>query len=211
MFRLTTAALALSLATGAPALAQVLNVPSGTYKIDPTHVSLTWKVNHLGLSNYTARFTRIDGAIELDAKAPEKSKMTITVDPLSVRTDYPDAKKTDFDQELATGDKWFNGAKFPAITYTVTGIERLAPGKGKVTGNLTLLGITKPLTLDATLNAAKDHPMAQKPALGISATGTLKRSEWGMTNLIPYVGDEVSLLIEAEFIGEKSSMPAGAR
>ncbi|MDX1974075.1 MAG: YceI family protein [Rickettsiales bacterium] len=175
-------------------------MPAGDYQLDKTHASLTWKVSHMGLSNYTARFTRMDATLNFDPKDPTKSKLVATVDPTSVRTDYPNADKKDFDAELAKGETWFNAGKFPEIKFVSTSIDKTGEKTGKVHGNLTFLGVTKPLTLDVTFNGAyAQKPMVNTPGIGFSATAKLKRSDWGFSTYIPTLGDEVTLLIEVEF------------
>jgi polyisoprenoid-binding protein YceI len=204
MIRLAGALLLGALASASSAFAQTLDVPAGTYKLDPTHASVTWRVVHLGLSNYTARFTKFDATLVIDPAKPEAAKLSAVVDPTSVRTDYPNPATINFDKEIATGDKWLNANVHKTITFTSTEVK---PGPGntaKVTGNLTLLGVTKPITLDVKLNGGlKEHPFSKKAALGFSATGTVKRSQFGMTAMIgPVVSDDVQLQIEAEMIAQ---------
>jgi polyisoprenoid-binding protein YceI len=175
-------------------------LPAGTYKMDRAHSSLTWKVNHFGLSNYTARFTRFDAILEIDPARPEKAKVLVSVDPTSVRTDYRSAEGRDFDKELGEAERWFNAKKFDQITFSSTGVERTGETTARVTGSLTMLGITKPLAIEVTLNGAKQHPTAKVPALGFSAVAKLKRSDFNIMFMLPLVGDEVTLLIEAEFL-----------
>ncbi len=187
----------------APAHAAAPEVVSGSYKIDPTHASLHWKVDHLGLSFYTARFTKIEAALTLDAADMSKSKLTVSVDPRSLETDYPLVETKDFDKKLIEDPKYFNAGEHPAITFASSKIEMTGDTNAKVTGDLTLLGVTKPVSLDVTMNGAmSSHPFFKKPATGFSATGTIKRSDFGMTEGIPFVGDEVKLIIEAEFLAE---------
>lgn len=192
----------LMLAFGAPSYANmtpVKDMPAGVYTLDDSHTSVTWKVNHLGLSNYTARFTKATAELTFDPAAPEKSKLVATVDPMSIRTDYPNAAEKDFDKELSTGNAWFNAASFPEIKFVSDKIEITGEKTGKVHGALTLLGVTKPMTLDVTMNgAALSKPFGNIPALGFSARGVIKRSDWGMTNYIPNIGDDVEILIETE-------------
>lgn len=193
-------ALALS-TTAAPAvLAQAIDAPSGVYALDPTHASVTWRVMHLGLAKYTARFAKIDAELTLDSADPTKSKVFVSIDPQSVRTDFPNPEKEDFDKKLATGGDWFNGVKFPQIVFHSRSLERLTPTTGKMTGDMTFLGVTKPMTFDVTLNAAmKAHPFTKKAALGFSAVAKIKRSDWGFSTYVPNIGDEVEILVEAEF------------
>ncbi len=189
---------------GATAIAQATTpaaeMPAGTYALDLSHGSLIFKVNHFGLSNYTARFERFDAKIEFDPKNIEKSKVTASVDPTSIHTAFPNPDKIDFDKELSTGEKWFNAGKFPAITFVSTKIEVTGENQGRMTGNLTMLGVTKPVELDVTFNGAyAKHPMAGFPEMGFSAIGTLKRSDWGLNTFVPAIGDDVQVFIEGEF------------
>ena len=184
----------------AAARAEPAALPAGTYKMDRAHSSLTWKVNHLGLSNYTARFSRFDAILDIDPAKPESAKVLVTVDPASIRTDYPFPESSDFDKDLGEGEKFFNAKKFTRIIFSSTRVERTGKTTARVTGDLTMLGITKPLTIEVTLNGAKPHPTAGVPALGFSGIAKLKRSDFGMTFMLPLVGDEVTLLIEAEFL-----------
>jgi polyisoprenoid-binding protein YceI len=186
--------------SAAPALAQAtpLTVPAGEYALEKTHASLTFTVTHLGLSNYTMRFASYDATIVLDPQNPTKSTVTATIDPKSIRTDFPFPEKEDFDKVIA--DKFLKSAENPTITFQSTGLQATGKKTGKLSGNLTLLGVTKPVVLDVTLNAATNHPFRKVPALGFSATGSFKRSDFGSTDLQGPVGDEVKLRIEAEFL-----------
>ncbi len=175
-------------------------MPSGKYELDKSHASVTWKVSHLGLSNYTARFAKMDATLEFDAKDPTKSKLVATVDPTSIRTDYPNAAEKDFDKKLAQDADWFNAGKFPEIKFESTKVEKTSENTGKVHGNLTMLGVTKPLVLDVKYNGAYiKKPFADVPGLGFSGTTKVKRSDWGFTTYVPNIGDEVEVLIEVEF------------
>lgn len=199
---LSPLALAAGLAwiAAAPASAQLAtDVPAGTFKSDPTHTSVTWKVTHMGLSNYTARFSKADATLQFDPAKPEAAKLTANIDPASIRTDYPFVEKEDFDKVLATGAKWFNAKP---ISFTSTAVKVTGPKTADVTGDLTFLGVTKPATLKVTFNGGMaSHPMLKKPAIGFSATGTVKRSDYGMTAAIPHVSDEVQVSIETEMLG----------
>jgi polyisoprenoid-binding protein YceI len=194
----------------AAARAEPAAQPAGTYKMDPAHSSLTWKVNHFGLSNYTARFSRFDAILDIDPATPESAKVLVTVDPTSIRTDYPFTESRDFDKELGD-EKFFNAKKFSQITFSSTGVERTGATTARVTGDLTMLGVTKPLTIEVTLNGAKPHPTAGVPALGFSGIAKLKRSDFNMTFMLPLVGDEVTLLIEAEFLKSEGARLHHAR
>lgn len=193
--RLAAALLALSLAT--PALAQSIDAPAGTYKLEPTHASLTFRVMHLGLSNYTMRFAKFDSTVELDTADVTRSKLTVSVDPRTLRTDFPFPERVNFDNELATGDNWLQGKP---IAFTSTKLVSTGAKTGKLTGNLTLRGVTRPVTLDVTFNgAAKPGGFIKVPTIGFSATGSFKRSEFGLTYGVPAVGDDITMQIEAEY------------
>ena len=194
------AALALAFAPPLPASAQLAtDIPAGTFKLDPTHASVTWKVLHMGLANYTARFTKLDATLTFDPAKPEASKLTASIDPMSIRTDYPFVEKENFDKVLAESAKWFNAGVAKTITFTSTNVKMTGAKTADVTGDLTLLGVTKPVTLKVTFNGGMAaHPFTKKPAVGFSATGIVKRSEFGMKTNIPMISDDVALLIEAE-------------
>ncbi len=197
---LVAASFALALPIAAPVFAKAapLNVPAGQYTLDKTHASLIWTIKHLGLSNYTARFTSYDAVITLNPADPTKSSVTVTIDPASVRTDFPFPEKEDFDKVIAT--KFLRSGEHPTITFQSTGLTATGATTGKLVGNLTFLGVTKPVTLDVTLNGAKEHPMKKTPVLGFSAKGSFKRSDFGSTDLQGPLGDDINLVIEAEFV-----------
>jgi polyisoprenoid-binding protein YceI len=191
---------ALPLQAKAQEASELEGMPSGLYELDKNHASMIWKVSHLGLSNYTARFTSFDIDIDFNALDPAASRVRATIDPTSVETDFPEPEKKDFDKELAMKESWFNAEQFPQISFMSTSVEKTGDNTGKVTGDLTFLGVTKPVTLDVVFNKAiGNHPFANKPALGFSATTTIKRSDFGLTTYIPQIGDEVEVIIEAEF------------
>lgn len=187
-------------ALAAPLAAAPIDAPSGTYEADLSHTSVTWRVKHLGLSNYTARFAKIASTVQLDSAKPANSTLTVTIDANSVRTDYPFPAKTDFDKEIGGSGKFLDGGKFPEIKFVSTGIVETGAKTAKITGNLTLRGVTKPVTLDAVLNGtAKANPMMGAERIGVSARGTIKRSEFGMTYGTQFVSDDVELIVEAEY------------
>jgi len=186
-----------------PAIAQTTapgTLPAGIYVSDETHTSVTFKVNHMGMSKYTARFAKAEAELNFDPADPTKSSVKASVDPASVRTDYPHVQEKDFDKKLAQDAEWFNAGKFPTITFASTRIEKTGETTGKMHGDLTFLGVTKPVTFDMTFNGAyAEHPMAKIPAMGFSATTQIKRSDFGFSTYVPMIGDEVDLMIEIEF------------
>jgi len=205
------AVLSLVFASAAVAKGADIKAPKGTYKNDPYHSSLTFKIDHFGLSHYTARFTKFDATLEFDPAKMTSSSVTVAIDPTSVRTDYSgdfkalhkDSPYKSFEDEIARGDKYLNADKFGTITFKSTKV--VPSGKGlKVTGDLTFLGVTKPVTLDASVvGSIEKHPYMGVAVVGFSATGVVKRSEWGMTGTQAYLGDDVTIIFEGEFDQQK--------
>jgi len=195
-----TLVLAVALATlSAPAFAQA---PTGTYAVDKTHASLTWKGLHQGLSWYTARFTSFDITLDFNEADVSKSKVTASVDLKSVETDFaktrPASSNSDFNAELG-GERFLNSAKFPQATFTSTAISKTGDKTGKMTGNLTFMGVSKPVTFDITYVGNRNDPRSQKHKVGFQAVGSLKRSDFGVPVGGP-IGDEIKLEINAELI-----------
>lgn len=203
MMKLLSAAAA-ALALHASALAQMGPpnpdpgvAPQGGYVLDNAHARVTWTVSHMGLAGYSGWFMTKDATLDFNPQAPERSALSVTVDPASVFTGDPD-----FDAKIA-GERGFNTAVHPKITFVSTGIERTGPATGKVTGDLTFFGVTRPLTLDVTFNGGMMSLFkAGTYLLGFSATGTFKRSDFGFTAWAPAAGDDVTLTIEAEFMSK---------
>lgn len=167
--------------------------PAGTYAIDKTHASVTMKVMHMGLSAYTLRFRTVDGSYTYDPRNPTASKLSVTIDPKSV--DTGDAK---FDAEI--GNNFLGGASSPAITFVSTSVTPQDGGKGRVSGRLTLNGVTRPATLDVIYNGARKG-MRGEDRMGFSALTTVRRTDFGVAKQLPtaVLGDDVNVLIEAEF------------
>ena len=175
--------------------------PAGRYELDLSHASLTWRISHNGMSNYTARFARFDATLDFDPARPERSRIVATIDPTSVRTDFPVTAERDWDAELSRDARFFQSAKFPQIRFRSTNVVRTGPDTANIRGDLTFLGVTRPIVLAAKLNGGMAvHPMTKKPAVGFSARGVVKRSDYGMNFLVGQgIGDEVEVIIEAEF------------
>jgi polyisoprenoid-binding protein YceI len=189
----------------APAVKVGNHAPAGLYTLDKPHTSVNFRVSHMGLSHFTARFTRIDGKLNFDPAHPTNQSVTATIDPTSIQTNYPDPKY-DFDGQLR-GAELLDTAKFPQMTYRSTRIEMTGPDTARVTGDLNFHGVTRPVVLDVTFNGGY-APNAMDPGgarIGFSAHGSLKRSDFGMGYGVPAkgtsvgVGDDVEIAIETEF------------
>lgn len=198
MLRIPAFSLALALSTTFALAAASDPAPGGAYKTDPSHSSFNWSFNHSGLSHYTARFTKVDARLDWKPEKPETSTLSVTIDPLSVRTDYPWPEKVNFDAEIG-GEETFLAAK--PITFVSKTIRVTGEKTGIVEGLLTLRGETHPATLDVTFNGSMaEHPMMGVPKIGFSATGRIRRSEWGLDFAIPELGDVVTFAIETQMV-----------
>lgn len=162
------------------------------YTIDPTHTHILFTVNHLGFSNMIGLFTDMAGTFSFDPANIAASKVAVTI-----KTDSLSTQLAVRDGDLKGAD-WFNVTEFPEMKFVGTSFAKVSDTTGTIAGNLTLLGVTKPVTLNVTFNKAGLRPTDKKQAAGFSATGKFKRSDFGMKTYIPYIGDEVSLIIETE-------------
>ena len=163
-----------------------------TFELDPAHTNVVASWSHLGFSNPAAHFGDVDGTLVYDADNVGASSVTVTL-PLSGLDGHVDA----FNEHLRSADL-FDAAKYPEITFTSTGVEAAGEGKLKITGDLTIKGITKSVVLDATLNGRGEHPMAGREAIGFDATTTVSRTDFGLGYAVPAVSDEVVLRITTE-------------
>ncbi|WP_299391220.1 YceI family protein [Pelagibius sp.] len=166
-----------------------------TYTLDSAHADVIFLVDHLGYSATVGRIGDVQGSITFDEAAVENSAVEIVMQAASLDTNH-----TKRDEHLRSAE-FFNVEQFPTITFTSTGIAKTGDNTGTLTGDLTLLGVTKPVTLDVTFNLKSPHPIYEgKETVGFSARGSLKRTDFGMAAYAPAVGDEVELIIEVEAI-----------
>ena len=183
----------------APAVAAITAV-SGTYQLDPTHTDVLAQWTHFGFSQPSAHFGISEGTLVYDAADVGKSSVQVTM-PITGMNSFVDK----LDEHLTSGD-FFDAAKFPNATFKSTSVAAAGTNKLTVTGDLTIKDITRPVTLDVTLNGAGEHPMLKKQAIGFSATATIKRSDFGVGAYAPNVSDEVQLRITTE--GTLADAPA---
>lgn len=193
---LSFAALSLLAGCATPPVQSPLAAPAGEYVLDNTHASVVWSLSHAGLSNFTARFDEISGALDFDPENPQNSRVDIRIAANSVNTGLPD-----FDDTIATSGNYLDADTYPEIRFVSTSIEITGENKGLITGDLTLRGVTKPVTLDTVFNGAGKSFGNPGQTLGFSATTEFNRSDWGMDYLIRLanIGDKITLRIEAEF------------
>lgn len=170
-----------------------------TYTIDASHTVVLASWNHMGFSNPSANFGGASGTLVYDAAKPEASTVEVTLPIASMDTFVPK-----LDEHLKGAD-FFDAGKYATATFKSTRVEVLDGNRLKVTGNLTLHGVTRPVVLDAVLNKVGENAMMKTPAIGFDATAKILRSDFGMGKMVPMVGDEITLRITTEAHGEKAA------
>ena len=191
MQRLTLGALALALPLAATAAPE-------SYTLDPYHTYPHFAVDHLGVSLMWGRFDRSSGKFTID-RAAKKGSLDLIVETASLSTGDNDkgARPRSRDEHLRGAD-FFSVAEFPRMTFKAGDVKFSGDSPTEVSGELTLLGVTKPLTLKIERWVCKDHPFSKKPMCGGNASGSLKRTDFGMKYGVPAVGDEIRLYVEFE-------------
>ena len=184
---------ALAAAPGTPGVPDATRVEKGAYSVEPNHARVRFTVNHFGFTTYSGDFNTTSGTLDLDPAKLGDSKLDVKVSTESVYT--PSDKLTG---ELKSAD-WLDSAKYPDITFKSTKVEKTSASTAKVIGDLTLHGVTKPVTLDAKFFGAGPNPFNKKLTVGFEVTGKIKRSDFGVTKYVPMIGDEVELSISAPF------------
>lgn len=194
MMRILMAVL-LFMFVSSPAYAQIER-----YHFDTAHTQILFFVNHLGFSNSQGEFHDYDGFIEFNRGEPEKSKIEIIIKTSSIDMD---------DEKWNThmkGDDFFDVEKFPEMIFKAASIEITGDKTAKIIGNLSILGVTKSVTLNTVFNKAGKHPFSGKYVAGFSAYAKIKRSEFGMGYGVPMIGDEVDIRLEVEGIRQGGSV-----
>lgn len=195
----------------APITPVVTDAPAGSYRLDKSHASLVFKVNHIGYSNYTAAFDDFDATLAFDPAAPANMRVTATINVASLDIPAPPAGFLD---ELKS-PAWLNAVDFPAMNFRSTGVALTGPNTARIDGVLDFRGVSAPVAFDATFNGgyAGYPPYDPNARIGFSAKGVLKRSVFGVLIGIPTpeapvgVGDDVSFEIDAEFTGPPAPQP----
>lgn len=162
-----------------------------TFKIDPMHSFVLWHISHFGFSNPSGKW-RVNGTLELDKDKPQNSKVNVTINVADIITGI---------DELNThlkGKLFFDVAQFPVATFVSDKVDVTGKDTANVHGILNVHGVSKPIVLNVHLNKAGINPISNKMTVGFTATTTLKRSDFGINTLLPGVGDEVKIEIEAE-------------
>ena len=183
----------LGLGIAAPAFAAGI-APKGTYTLDPDHTQVLFAIKHQGLSTFYGRLGKVSGTLNFDQAAPENSALNVQIDMHAI-----DTHVAELDGSLP--NSLFQADKFPTASFVSTAVAKTGENTGTVTGNLTIAGVTKPVTLNVTFNGGRGTGQPMQPyRIGFDATATLKRSDFGLTHVIwtGFVADEVTLMIEAE-------------
>lgn len=175
---------------------------AGVYKSDARHAYITFSYDHQGYSRPWLRWRSWSADLTWNPDAPDQSSIAVVIDASSA-----DSGVDEFDTHLKSAD-FFDVANHPQITFTSTSAALSEGAKGAVTGDLTIKGVTKPVTLDVTINRAANDDFAEAHKLGFSAKGVVKRSDFGVDKYTPFVGDDVTVVIEAEFVMPREAAPA---
>lgn len=182
-----------------------VQAPSGEYTLDPHHSTLIVRAPHFGLANYQLRLNGLSGTLTFNAEDPAQSSVTITADTTTLDTAYQGDR--DFDAELQNS-QWLDSDTHPTATFRSTSVEQTGPNTARVSGDLTIRGVTHPATFDVTYNGSwRQHPVGLPiSGIGFSARGTFDRTAYGMSVMAPSasepqngVGSAVELVFEAEF------------
>ena len=175
-----------------PGLTDAARVAAGTYAVDASHSQINWQVNHFGFNDYFGLFGDVKGTLQIDPANLSAAKVDVTIPIASVAT-----SSQGLTDHLKTAD-FFNVATYESARFVSTNV--MVDGqKATIKGDLTMLGVTKPIELEARFEGAGVNPMNKKQTIGFHAASTLRRSDWGMSKYVPMVGDNVKLRISVAF------------
>jgi polyisoprenoid-binding protein YceI len=169
-------------------------VKAGDYKVEPRHTQVSFSISHFGITDFSGFFSGASGTLRLDSSAASASELEVSIPVSSILTTVPL-----LDDQLKK-DQWFDVAKFPNATFTSTKVAPTGNDSATITGDLTLHGVTKPITLKARLIGSGANPLDKSFNVGFEAVGTIKRSDFGIKQYVPLVGDDVALKIAGAFV-----------
>ncbi|MCS7294532.1 MAG: YceI family protein [Chloroflexota bacterium] len=179
------------------------------WKLDKAHTNASFAVKHMLVTTVRGRFTNVDADVDIDEQDLTKSRATVTIDVASIDTGEPQR-----DAHLRSAD-FFDVEKFPKMTFVTRSIERVGEGKYRITGDLTIKDVTKPVTFEAEVVGPTKNPWGME-VLGIAAEAKVNRKDWGLTWNAPLefggwlIGDEVRLNFDAELVKQPAEVPAGS-
>lgn len=173
---------------------ELVKLRPGQYSLDPAHAALLFKIDHLQLSTYVGRFNSFDASLDFDPEDLGATRLSGIVEMDSLDTNDSELEDT------IKGPDWFNVAQFPQATFSTVSVDVLDDSRFLFTGDLTFRGITAPVQMTGTFNGGADNILTGKYTLGFTATGSFKRSDYGMDSFAGIIGDQVDLEIFAEFL-----------
>ena len=195
-------------------LVDLSEVSSGAYSLERTHAFLTWKVGHSGgISDYTVQFGDFDADLDFNTADPTASSLSVTINPANLIVNYPgdylaghgNSGYETWAEDMARNERWLNADNFPEITFTSTEVALTGADTGTVTGDLTFLGVTQPVTLDVSYNGFANNARfyGERDLIGFNAVTSINRSDFGNTTFIPNIGDEVTIEFSGEFLQDE--------
>ena len=174
------------------------SAPKGAYELNKAHSLVTFCIRHLDISTYCGWFPKLSGKLKFNGSQPGASSVDISIDLNAVQS-----RSDELDQRLR--NDMFEVAKFPTATFKTNGSKVTGPNQGDVEGDLTLHGVTRPVILKTTFNGGRPSPFGTGYLIGFSADTTIKLADFGLAGVAwkTFVGDDVSLHIETEFLQEQ--------
>ncbi len=169
------------------------SMPAGRYQLDPHHWNVSFDVDHFHYSRFVMRFDKVKGQLDWGANDMTGRTAGVSIDAASVNTNMPLLDR------MVKSPDMFDTARYPTIDFVSSSFKRTGDDKGTLTGNLTIRGTTRPVTLNVTFNGHAVNPLTKQETLGFSADGSFSRSQFGLTTWCPAVGDDVHVAIQAEF------------
>jgi polyisoprenoid-binding protein YceI len=163
----------------------------GAFAVEPLHTRVLFGVSHFGFTTYYGEFSGVSGTLDLDPKNPSASNLDIRIRVASIGTTNAELN--------VKGEKWFDAVKYPNISFKATKVTMTGPGKADVVGDLTLHGTTKPVVLHAVFHGAGVNPLNKHYTVGFDASAKIKRTEFGVSTLVPLISDDVDIIISAAF------------
>tara|TARA_B100000678_G_scaffold176633_1_gene147289 strand:+ start:1170 stop:1811 length:642 start_codon:yes stop_codon:yes gene_type:complete len=194
----TVPALALQEAPQLPGQMDTSRISGGTYETDPSHTLVAWSVSHFGFNDYYGAFGDVEGTLTIDPANPGAAKVDVTIPITSVAVVSEGLRDHLLRPGKDGGDPDFFGAEPEAARFVSTKVD-VDGTDATITGNLTMNGVTKPVTIDAEFTGAGQNPMSKVETVGFEGTTTIKRSDFGVSYAVPMVSDEVKLMISAAF------------
>ena len=172
---------------------ELLKLRAGQYTLDPTHGTLLFKVQHLGLATYVGRFNKISASLDFDPTDIQSAKLEAIIDMASIDINDPGLEKQ------LMGARWFDQKNYPQASFKTLSVQPISESEFDFPGELNWRGVTKPLTIRVKFTGGANNILTQKYTLGFEASASFLRSDFGMGAFVPLVGDEILLEAFVEF------------